>query len=231
MATTGPLKWDETSKRTYEAGVDHGILFPTDPTTGAYKAGVAWNGLTKVSESPDGGDTDSKYANNNIYLNMTAPEKFKGTISAYTYPAEFAACDGSASVIDSKTQTEILGLKVTGQTRLPFGFSYRTGMGNDTNGMSYGYKLHIVYNATAAVSSRDYETINDSPDAIELSWDFNTTPIPIPGMRPSAHLVIESTTANAKGLKALEDILIGSESAASKLPTPEEVIAALKTAG
>lgn len=214
------IKWDETGKRMFETGVDRGVLYKKNDT-GKYGVGVGWNGLTKVSESPDGGDTESKYANNNIYLNLVAPEKFKGTISAYTYPDEFAECDGS------KTPKGVSGIQVTGQTRAGFGLTYRTLIGSDAKSTDAGYKLHIVYNATAAVSSRDYETVNDSPDAIEFSWDFNTLPIAIPGMKPSAHIIIDSTKTDASKLQALERVLYGSSSADARLPEPAELITLL----
>ena len=225
------IVWDKTSERLYRTGVDRVVLFP-QTTGGAYGEGVGWNGVTKISESPDGGDTTTIYANNGIYLNLVAKENFKGSITAYTYPKEWEACDGSASVLSSASgATPVKGLRVTGQTRTPFGLAYRTLIGNDTAGTEYGYELHLVYNATAGVSSLDYQTVNDSPEALELSWDFSTLPVDVPGAKPSAHLVISSLTAEPSKLKALETKLYGTESVAPKLPTPAEVIATLGGAG
>ena len=225
------IVWDKTSERLYRTGVDRVVLFP-QTTGGAYGEGVGWNGVTKVSESPDGGDTTTIYANNGVYLNLVAKENFKGSITAYTYPKEWEACDGSASVLSSASgATPVKGLRVTGQTRTPFGLAYRTLIGNDTAGTEYGYELHLVYNATAGVSSLDYQTVNDSPEALELSWDFSTLPVDVPGAKPSAHLVISSLTAEPSKLKALETKLYGTESVAPKLPTPAEVIATLGGAG
>ena len=229
--TSNQIVWDKTSERLYRTGVDRVVLFP-QTTGGAYGQGVGWNGVTKISESPDGGDTTTIYANNNIYLNLVAKENFKGSITAYTYPKEWEKCDGSASVLSSGSgATGVKGLRVTGQTRTPFGLAYRTLIGNDTAGTDYGYEIHLVYNATAGVSSLDYQTVNDSPEAIELSWDFSTLPVDVPGAKPSAHLVISSLTADPSKLKALETKLYGSETTAPALPTPAEVIATLGGTG
>ena len=225
------IVWDKSSERLYRTGVDRVVLFP-QTTGGAYGEGVGWNGVTKISESPDGGDTTTIYANNNIYLNLVAKENFKGSITAYTYPKEWEKCDGSASILSSNSgSTPVKGLRVTGQTRTPFGLAYRTLIGNDTAGTEYGYELHLVYNATAGVSSLDYQTVNDSPEALELSWDFSTLPVDVPGAKPSAHLVISSLTADASKLKALETKLYGSESTAPVLPSPAEVITTLGGVG
>lgn len=220
------IVWDKTSERLYRTGVDRVVLFPQKSTDGTYDIGVGWNGITKISESPDGGDTTTIYANNNIYLNLVAKENFKGSITAYTYPKEWEACDGSASVLASGA-TAVKGLRITGQTRTPFGLAYRTLIGNDTQGTEHGYELHLVYNATAGVSSQDYQTVNDSPEALELSWDFSTLPVDVPGAKPSAHLVISSLTADATKLKALETKLYGTDSADPTLPLPQEVITIL----
>ena len=222
------IVWDKTSERLYRTGVDRVVLFP-QTTGGAYGQGVGWNGVTKISESPDGGDTTTIYANNNIYLNLVAKENFKGSITAYTYPKEWEACDGSASVLSGATRVQ--GLRITGQTRTPFGLAYRTLIGNDTAGTDHGYEIHLVYNATAGVSSQDYQTVNDSPEALELSWDFSTLPVDVPGAKPSAHLVISSLTANATKLRELETKLYGSETTAPALPTPAEVITLLGGTG
>ena len=225
------IVWDKTSERLYRTGVDRVVLFP-QTTGGKYGEGVGWNGVTKISESPDGGDTTTIYANNGVYLNLVAKENFKGSITAYTYPKEWEACDGSASVLSSASgATPVKGLRVTGQTRTPFGLAYRTLIGNDTAGTEYGYEIHLVYNATAGVSSQDFQTVNDSPEALELSWDFSTLPVDVPGAKPSAHLVISSLTADPTKLKALETKLYGSESTAPALPTPAEVITTLGGVG
>lgn len=228
MAGNQQIVWDKTSERLYRTGVDRVVLFP-QTTNGAYGQGVGWNGVTKISESPDGGDTTTIYANNNIYLNLVAKENFKGSITAYTYPKEWEACDGSASVLSGATPVK--GLRVTGQSRTPFGLAYRTLIGNDTAGTDHGYEIHLVYNATAGVSSLDYQTVNDSPEALELSWDFSTLPVDVPGAKPSAHLVISSLTAERTKLQALETKLYGSASAAPALPTPAEVITLLGGVG
>ena len=225
------IVWDKSSERLYRTGVDRVVLFP-QTTGGAYGEGVGWNGVTKISESPDGGDTTTIYANNNIYLNLVAKENFKGSITAYTYPKEWEACDGSASVLSSGSDgTGVKGLRVTGQTRTPFGLAYRTLIGNDIAGTEYGYEIHLVYNATAGVSSQDYQTVNDSPEALELSWDFSTLPVDVPGAKPSAHLVISSLTADPSNLKALETKLYGTEGTAAALPSPQEVITILGGVG
>lgn len=224
------IVWDKTSERLYRTGVDRVVLFPQKTTDGTYDIGVGWNGVTKISESPDGGDTTAIYANNNLYLNLVAKENFKGSITAYTYPKEWEQCDGSAS-IPTTGGKPIGGLRITGQQRTPFGLAYRTLIGNDTKGTDFGYEIHLVYNATAGVSSQDYQTVNDSPEALELSWDFSTLPIDVPGAKPSAHLVISSLTADPTKLKALETKLYGTESADPALPLPQEVITLLGGAG
>lgn len=226
MPESKAITWDESSKRLYETGVDRTVLYVQDTKTGAYGDGVGWNGVTKISESPDGGDVTAKYANNGIYLNLVAKENFKGSISAYTHPREWEACDGSAAILGAGGSA-IKGLRVTGQTRAPFGLSYRTLIGNDTSGTDYGYEIHLVYNATAGVTSRDHETVNDSPDAIEFSWDFSTLPVDVPGAKPSAHLIISSLDTEPAILKTLENTLYGTESKAPKLPTPAELITIL----
>lgn len=220
------IVWDETSKRLYETGVDRTVLYVQDPKSGVYGDGVGWNGVTKISESPDGGDVTAKYANNGIYLNLVAKENFKGSISAYTHPREWEACDGSAAILGAGG-TAVKGLRVTGQSRVPFGLAYRTLIGNDTAGTDYGYEIHLVYNATAGVTSRDHETVNDSPDAIEFSWDFSTLPVDVPGAKPSAHLIVSSLDTDPEILKTLENTLYGTESKAPKLPSPAELITIL----
>ena len=211
------LVWDKTGEKIYELGVDRGVLYPQD-TTGAYPKGVVWNGLTAVNESPGGAEANDMYADNIKYGSIRSAETYGGTIEAYTYPDEFAVCDGSVEVYD--------GVTIGQQKRTPFGFSYRTMIGNDTSSEENdGYKLHLVYNATASPSSKDYATINDSPEAITFSWEFDTTPIPVTGHKPTATLVIDSTKVEPAKLLELEKLLYGSESTEAKLPLPDEVIA------
>ena len=224
------IVWDKTSERLYRTGVDRVVLFPQITTNGTYGIGVGWNGITKISESPDGGDVTAVYANNGIYINLVAKEIFKGSISAYTYPKEWELCDGSASIL-AKGSSTVKGLRVTGQQRAPFGLAYRTLIGNDTKGTNHGYELHLVYNATAGVSSLDYQTVNDSPEALELSWDFSTIPVDVPGAKPSAHLVVSSLTADPTAFKKLEDKLYGTETLDPALPLPQEVITLLGGVG
>lgn len=211
------LVWDKTGEKIYELGVDRGVLYPQD-TTGAYPKGVVWNGLTAVNESPGGAEANDMYADNIKYGSIRSAETYGGTIEAYTYPDEFAVCDGSVEVYD--------GVTIGQQKRNPFGFSYRTMIGNDTSSEEDdGYKLHLVYNATASPSSKDYATINDSPEAITFSWEFDTTPIPVTGHKPTATLVIDSTKVEPAKLLELEKLLYGDESTEAKLPLPDEVIA------
>lgn len=213
------LQWDQTGERLYEVGTDRGVLYPTD-NTGAYTTGVAWNGLTAVTESPDGAEETPLYADNMKYLSLFSKENFKGTISAYTYPDEFAECDGNVEVAT--------GVYAGQQRRKVFGMSYRTRIGNDVNEDAHGYKIHLVYQAKVSPSERAYETINDTPNAITLSWSFTTTPVNVDNMDPVAHLVIDSTKVEAAKLTALEAILYG-DTAAAKLPTIAEVIELIGT--
>ena len=224
------IVWDVESERLFEAGLDRGVLYPKKLKAKGYDNGVGWNGMTKVDESPEGGETTTKYANNGAYLNLISREKFKGAISAYTYPKEWHQCDGSDTVSVTKsggTTEKVPGLLVTSQSRRGFGLSYRTLVGNDTEQTDYGYLLHLVYNATAAVSSKSRETINENLDATEFSWNFDTTPVDVPGMKPTAHLIISSREADKTRLGKLEAILYGTESAEPRLPEPAEVIAIL----
>ena len=217
------LVWDETGKRFYETGVKQGVLYP-QATGGTYPKGVAWNGLTSVSENPEGAEPEPLYADDIKYLNLMSVEEFKATIEAYTYPDEFAECDGSASIAE--------GVTVGQQKRKPFGLCYRTTLGNDVDGNSHGYKLHLVYGALAAPSEKNFETINDSPEAATFSWELSTTPVAISkdGFQPTASITIDSTKADPTKLKALEDILYGSTESESRLPLPDEV-ATLMAAG
>lgn len=216
------LEWDKTGERFYETGTKNGVLYPKDDS-GQYGKGVAWNGLTAVTESPSGAEETKLYADDQKYLSLYSAEEFGCTIEAYTYPDEFALCDGSVEIVP--------GVMAGQQSRRGFGFSYRTVLGNDEQGESYGYKLHIVYGATASPSEKSYATINDSPDAVQFSWEITTTPVNMPNdMKPTAILTISSKKANSEKLKALEDKLYGTDSDEPTLPTPEEVIALMKTA-
>ena len=208
------LTWDETGERLYETGTKRGVVYPIQEG-GKYTKGAAWNGLTGVSESPSGAEATALYANDIKYLELYSNEEFGGTITAYTYPDEFAECDGSAELVQ--------GVTVAQQTRKTFGLSYVTTLGNDVDANDHGYKLHLVYGAKASPSSKDYKTINDSPEAIELSWEFTTTPVSVDGFKPTAHLIIDSTKADKTKLTALENILYGSEETEARLPLPDEV--------
>ena len=215
------LIWDNTGERRYETGVDHGVLFPKDET-GAYATGVVWNGLTSVSESPSGAEANPLYADNVKYLNLVSAEDFGLSIEAYTYPDEFDACQGVAEPVS--------GISIAQQARREFGFSYRTLVGNDVAGQEHGYKLHLVYNALATPSEKAYATVNESPEAMTLSFEITTTPVAVTGHKPTAHLIIDSTKADAAKLKSLEEMLYGSDNQESRLPTPDEVIALFQNA-
>lgn len=211
------LVWDDTGKHLFETGVQKGVLYPQ--VGGAYPKGVVWNGLSSVTESPSGAESNPIYADDIKYLNLVSAEEFGATVEAYTYPDEFAKCDGSAEISP--------GILVGQQERQKFGLCYRTVLGNDTEGNAYGYKLHIIYNATASPSEKQYQTINDSPEAITFSWELSTTPTNVDGHKPTASLVIDSTKVDEEKLKKLEDKLYGTESAEASLPTPNEIIALL----
>ena len=208
------LVWDQVGHKTYETGVKNGVLYPMD-STGAYPKGVAWNGLTKVSEKPTGAEATDLYADDAKYLSLISAEKFEASIEAYTYPDEFAECDGSAEIAD--------GVYVGQQSRKAFGLAYKTTFGNDTQLNAYGYKLHIIYGATAAPSEKGYSTINDSPEAITFSWEIKTTPVNVAGLQPTASITIDSTKADKDKLAALEAILFGSEDSEARLPLPDEI--------
>lgn len=209
------LTWDQTGERLYETGVDHGVLYPIQEG-GVYTKGVAWNGLTAVTESPSGAEASPIYADNIKYLNLISNEEFGATIEAYTYPDEFAECDGSASIAT--------GVFIGQQARKTFGLSYRTVLGNDVDSNDYGYKLHFIYGALAAPSEKAYSSINDSPEAITFSWEVTTTPVNVNGFKPTACITIDSTKADKTKLAALEAILYGSESEEARLPLPDEVV-------
>lgn len=208
------LVWDKTGDRTYETGVRNGVLYPQS-TNGTYPKGVAWNGLTAVTESPSGAEATALYADDIKYLNLYSTEEFGATIESYTYPDEFAECDGSASIAT--------GVTIGQQKRKAFGLCYRTVLGNDVDGEDYGYKIHIIYGAMAAPSEKAYNTINDSPEAITFSWEISTTPVSVSGFKPTASVTIDSTKVESAKLKSLEDILYGTESEEARLPLPDEI--------
>lgn len=215
------LVWDQTSERYYETGVKQGVLYVQE--SGAYPKGVAWNGLTAFTESPSGAEATPLYADDIKYLNLMSAEEYGCTIEAYTYPDEFAACDGSAEIAP--------GVMAGQQTRKTFGLSVKTTLGNDVEGNEYGYKLHLVYGALAAPSEKAYATINDSPEAITFSWEVTTTPVTLEGFKPTASITIDSTKADEAKLKALEDILYGTEDEEARLPLPDEVAELMTVAG
>jgi hypothetical protein len=211
-----PLTWDDVGEKLYETGVDHGVLYLPDPA-GVYNTGFAWNGLTTVTESPSGADPNPQFADNIKYLNLQSAEEFGGTIEAFTYPEEFGQCDGTA--LPSP------GVAVGQQGRKSFGLSYRTKVGNDVDGVDYGYKLHLIYGCQAAPSEKAYATINDSPAAINFSWAITTTPVPVTDLKPTALIVVDSTVVDSADLLALEDLLYGKAAVEAALPMPDAVIA------
>ena len=215
------LVWDNPGEKFYETGVDHGVLYVQDDT-GKYPSGVVWNGLTAVTESPSGAEATPLYADNIKYLNLMSTEEFGATIEAYTYPDEFAECDGSAALAE--------GVMIGQQKRKTFGLCYRTVLGNDVKNNDYGYKLHIIYGALAAPSEKAYATINDSPEAITFSWELSTTPVAVTGHQPTASIVIDSTKVDKTQLEALEAKLYGSESESATLPLPDEIAEIFKKA-
>lgn len=207
------LIWDATGERVYETGVRNGVLYPM--VEGVYPKGVVWNGLTAVTESPSGAESTPLYADDIKYLNLISAEEFGATVEAYTYPEEFAECDGSATLVK--------GVTIGQQPRKTFGMSYRTVIGNDVNNESHGYKLHLIYGAVATPSEKAYSTINDSPEAITFSWELTTTPVNVTGFKPTACLTIDSTLVDKEKLTALEDILYGTQEAEARLPLPDEI--------
>ena len=223
------LTWDQTSERLYETGVSKGVLYVVD-SNGDYGDGVAWNGLTAVNESPSGAEANPVYADNIKYLNLISTEYYGATIEAYTYPPEFAECDGSAEIAT--------GIMIGQQKRKMFGFSYQSVIGNDTENTSYGYKIHLIYGAMAAPTERGYNTIGETPEAMTMSWEISTTPVEVPGFLPTASMVIDSTKINSAKLAELEAILYGTNAVAAdaehnisavdatspRLPLPAEVI-------
>lgn len=213
------LVWDKVGERYYETGVKKGVLYKQD-ANGTYPKGVAWNGLTALTESPSGAEATALYADDIKYLNLRSNEEFGGTIEAYTYPDEFGECDGSATLAD--------GVTIGQQARKTFGLAYVTTLGNDVDGNDYGYKIHLVYGASASPSEKGYATINDSPEAITLSWEFSTTPVNVTGFKPTAHLEIDSKKCPAEKLTKLEEILYGKDGEGDtgtdpRLPLPDEI--------
>ena len=209
------LVWDQAGQRLYETGVKMGVLYVQD-ASGAYPKGVAWNGLTAVTESPSGAEATPLYADDIKYLNLMSAEEFGATIEAYTYPEEFAECDGSASIAT--------GVYIGQQARKTFGMCYRTTVGNDIDNNDHGYKLHLIYGALAAPSEKGYSTINDSPEAITFSWEVTTTPVAVDGFKPTASVTIDSTKVDKSKMAALEAVLYGSESEEARLPLPAEIM-------
>jgi hypothetical protein len=210
------LTWDNIGDRLYETGVDHGVLYQLD-LSGAYVDGVPWNGLTTVTESPSGAESNKQFADNIVYVNLISAEEFGGTIEAFTYPEAFGQNDGSYS--------PAAGVAVNQQGRRPFGLVYRTLQGNDIDGQDHGYKLHLIYGAQASPSEKAYATVNDSPEAIAFSWEFSTTPVPVANRKPTALLTIDSTKSDATKLAQLRDILFGTVGDNARMPSPDEVIA------
>lgn len=210
------LTWDQVGERVYETGVDHGVLYIPD-AQGAYEDAYPWNGLTSVTESPSGAESNPQYADNIKYVDITSAEQFGATIEAFTYPDEFGQCDGTVNPEP--------GVSVGQQGRKPFGLSYRTLVGNDSVGSDFGYKLHLIYGAKASPSEKAYGTVNDSPEPITFSWEVSTTPVAVTGMKPTAQLTLDSTKVSRTALTALEDLLYGTEGADPRLPLPDEVLA------
>lgn len=216
------LVWGQTGERLYETGVEQCALFPQD-SSGVYPLGVAWNGISNVTESPSGAEPTKLYANDKVYATLMSAEELGGTIEAYTFPDEFAECDGSASVV--------AGVKLNQQSRKPFGLVYKTLIGNDVVGNKYGYKLHIIWGALASPSEKAHNTINDNPEAETMSWEFSTTPVNVEGYDPSSSMEFDSTTVAEAKLKALEDIIYGTAEVEPRLPLPDEIITLMKTEG
>lgn len=214
------IVWDKTGERFYETGIDHGVLYPVDEG-GDYTTGVPWNGLTGVTESPSGAEATALYADNMKYLSLMSVEEFGATVEAYTYPPEFKECDGSSSIAK--------GVVIGQQERKAFGLCYRTRIGNDVEGDDLGYLLHIIYGAKASPSEKPYSTINDSPEAITFSWELTTTPVNVPGFKPTASITIDSREANPTDLKSLEDILYGDSDNEPRLPLPDEIVTIMST--
>lgn len=221
MAINAPLEWDKTGERFYETGVKNGVLYI--PTEGDYNKGVAWNGLISITESPSGAEATPLYADDIKYLNLYSAEDFGATVECYTYPPEFSECIGEAELVK--------GVSIGQQDRKPFGISYKTVVGNDVDGNNKGYKIHLIYGAMAAPAEKQYSSINDSPEAMTLSYELTTTPISVKGMKPTAYVVVDSRTADPAKLEAFEKIIYGSSEAAARLPLPDEVKTLLTAGG
>lgn len=215
------LVWDKTGERLYETGVKQGVLYP-QAAGGTYPKGVAWNGLTNITESPSGAEATALYADDIKYLNLVSAEELGGTIEAYTYPDEFAECDGSVALTE--------GVFIGQQDRKTFGLCYRTTLGNDVDSNGHGYKLHLIYGALAAPSEKAYATINDSPEAITFSWEFKTTPVNVTDHKPTASLILDSTKVSETKMAALEKVLYGDNDTEARLPLPDEVVQILTSA-
>lgn len=210
------LEWDKTGERLYETGCDRGVLFVYNTEQNKYGTGVAWNGLTKVNESPSGAESNPQYADNTKYLDLYSAEDFGATIEAFTYPPEFEECDGTAELVE--------GVTIGMQNRKMFGFSYRTLIGNDTEGTDHGYKIHLVYGAKASPSEKSRDTVNDSPEAVNFSWEVTTTPVNVTGFKPTAHLVVNSTLVNPTKLAEFEKKLYGDgDSGTPTLMMPDDI--------
>lgn len=228
MADTFNISWDQTGEKLYETGTDRGVLYVQN-SSGAYPEGVAWNGLTGVDESPSGAEVTKLWADNINYLNLTSAEEFTATITAYMYPDEFEACDGSQEPVD--------GMKIGQQDRKHFGFCYRTLIGNDTEGNAHGYKIHCIYGCVAKPSQKSYKTVNDSPEAIEFSWEVSTTPVSVTGFKPTATVELDSTVLSDNALAAVESVLYGTPASGStaavpgRLPLPDELKTIITQAG
>lgn len=208
------IVWDAETQKTFETGVSNGVHYMQDKD-GKYVHGVAWNGLTGVTQSPSGADANALWADNIKYLNLRAAEEFGATVEAYTYPKQFGECDGSVEIVP--------GVTIGQQNRKKFGLSYKTIFGNDTEGEDYGYKIHMIYNCDAAPSEKAYSTKNDSPDAINFSWELSTTPVNVTGYKPTAHMEITSTDLNSEFLAKIEDILYGTDTEDPRMPLPDEI--------
>ena len=213
------LVFDEVGARYFETGVKNGVMY-LQKDDGSYDVGVPWNGLTAVTESPGGGEATPLYADDIKYVTLRSAEEFSATVEAYTYPDEFAVCDGSASLSE--------GVTIGQQARRAFGLSYKTAVGNDIQGQDLGYKIHIIYGCTVAPSEKAYSTINDSPEAITFSWELSSTPAPVTGHNPTSTVVIDSTRVDAEKLAAIEAVLYGDDEKEATLPTPDELIDLLK---
>jgi len=210
------LVWGQLEDKTFETGIDKGVLYLPD-NTGKYASGVAWNGLTAVTESPSGAESNKQYADNGVYANLISAETFGATIEAFAYPDEFEQCDGTAEIAP--------GVLIGQQRRKSFGLAYRTLIGNDVDGNDHGYKIHLIYGALAKPSERAYKTVNDSPEALAFSWELSTTPVEVAGFRKTAQLTIDSTKVNSADLAALEALLYGTTTGSAQLPMPDEIVA------